>query len=101
MDKRPTIFVDFGCAGVDSAWEQKKPEARKMPVADWASELPANITQPQHPVHIILVLVQDALFGVLLRKTCSLKKSHTANLTEVLHITQSLAITKLANVFHS
>ena len=38
-------------AGVDSAWEQnaKRLEAtlREMLAADWASELPANIAQPE------------------------------------------------------
>ena len=41
--------------------------------ADWASEPQANIAQPkrestwhlQRPVHIILVLVQDALLGAI------------------------------------
>ena len=45
-------------AGVDSAWEQKKLEARKK------SENAAR-EAPQRPVHIILVLVQDTLLGVV------------------------------------
>jgi hypothetical protein len=48
--------------GVDSVWEQEKPEARKMLAADWASERQANIAQPKrvsagHPqrqVHAVL-----------------------------------------------
>jgi hypothetical protein len=44
-------------AGVDSAREQKKLEARKC------SKMPQT---PQRPVHIILVLAQDALLGWLL-----------------------------------
>jgi hypothetical protein len=41
-------FAKHGAGvGVDSAWEQKKLEARKMRAADWASELPANIAQPK------------------------------------------------------
>jgi hypothetical protein len=60
-----------GCGagvGEDSAWEQEKLEAtlREMLAADWASELPAN-TPALHTkcdgVHIILVLVQEALLG--------------------------------------
>jgi hypothetical protein len=27
---RPTIYLDWRWTGADSAWEQEKPEARKM-----------------------------------------------------------------------
>jgi len=44
---RPTICTSGQWAGVDSAGEQKKLEARKMLAADWASERQANIAQPK------------------------------------------------------
>jgi len=38
--KRPTVCVTGAGAGVDSVWEQKKTEARKMP--ENAAESPAS-----------------------------------------------------------
>jgi hypothetical protein len=66
---RPTARVSrLGWAGVDSAWEQEKLEARKMPenAADRASEPPANIAQSKrqcacHPTRQV-----HALLGALL-----------------------------------
>ena len=46
----PNGLRSGGWAGVDSVWEQKKLEARKMlavGAADWASEPQANIAQPK------------------------------------------------------
>ena len=57
------MFADCGRA-VDSVWEQKKLKARKMLDAKRAAE-------SQRPVHIILVLVQDAFLGGLLHKKFS------------------------------
>jgi hypothetical protein len=58
------VSVSGGRAGVDSAWEQEKLEARKMleNAADRASEPPANIAQskrigachPTRQVHALL-----------------------------------------------
>ena len=41
----PTVCVTGAGAGVDSAWEQKKPEARKML---------ESAQSPQRPVHAVL-----------------------------------------------
>ncbi len=49
-------------AGVDSVWEQKKLEATLREMLENAARAKRS---HQHPVHIILVLVQDALLGHL------------------------------------
>ena len=62
MEERYAFALCWGVSrqarqpGMDSAWEQKKLEVRKL-LVNRAREA------PQRPVHIILVLVQDALLG--------------------------------------
>jgi hypothetical protein len=71
---------------VDSAWEQKKLEATIFPPPNTISNsfIPSNqvgvfgggVRRTEGAVHIILVLVQDALLGNLYeRKTLQLKKT--------------------------
>ena len=59
-----TVCVTCGWAGVDSVWEQKKPEATLREMLEKPNAVPSG-GSPQRPVHIILVLVQDALLGAI------------------------------------
>jgi len=88
----PTVCVRGAGAVVNSAWEQKKLEARKLldakRAADRASELPANIAHPkrmsagapQHPMHTLLgaVGLEDSL---------AKNRRHYHNPTKFLHTT--------------
>ena len=52
-------------AGVDTVWEQKKTEATLREMLENRARPSGS---PQRPVHIILVLVQDAVLGSALTR---------------------------------
>jgi len=51
---KPTVCVTRAGAGVDSAWEQEKPEARKMP--ENAAESPASGARFVSPLFALRIL---------------------------------------------
>jgi len=72
-------------AGVDNAWEQEKPEARKM-LENAAREAPTR------QVHIIPMLLRDALLGNLALTRTMAEKRHHRQHAQLLHTTYFLAI---------
>jgi len=71
--ERLTVCVTRWWAGVDSVWEQKKTQSQPVLVIAQGKMLVNRAREaPQRPVHIILVLVQDALLGAILARNINL-----------------------------